>query len=140
MKTAEPKDASLAAVVTAFSRAPVMNPDGTEGIRLHNFKDSAINDAATTGFKSLRDPNVVDSFWDLKKEHGGISNGSAAKGAERLAFHYVIFVHHYDDNLPGIRPGFEGRFRLQRGSRKRHHDLDRGLVHGAQLREESRAH
>lgn len=98
-------DAALERVVHAFAVAPVANPDGSSGIRLH----------VDNGPDSLMDPRTGTPWGELSRQTkfnhlnviGSFSGGSynwavfdSAKqrymeAARRRVFHYVISGHRY---------------------------------------------
>ena len=110
-----PDDRGLAAVIAAFDRAPVPNPNaahptGTPGIHLHlvgtrGYVDEQLPHVSAIAFDS-RAAGAADDFDDLKSGAGGPCEGHfgtpAERGgadcakrlsAKRRAFHYAIFGH-----------------------------------------------
>ena len=81
-----PKDMVTATVISAFQNAPVTNPDGTPGIRLHIEVDDALP------FQDVLDLNCggnSSAFDTLKKD----LNIFGADSPRRLVYHYAIFAH-----------------------------------------------
>jgi hypothetical protein len=107
-----PQPGSLADVVAAFAAAPVVNPDGADGITLHTLLGESVTTIAPIVFLD-RGPGAADDFDDLK--YGGVApcdgffgtptersgaNCAATLAAKKLAFHYSVFGHSYAES-PG---------------------------------------
>src|SRR6266571_1823596 len=96
-----PDPVAVANVVTAFANAPVANPDGTTGIRLHIQIDDQVPHTTNTALVPCTPPSGVgDSDFDtLKGSFFGTAaeraapNAAALLSAKRYAYHYVLFVH-----------------------------------------------
>ncbi len=102
-----PQPTTLADVTTAFDNAPVDNPDGTTGVRLHALLGESVTTIAPVRFLD-RSPGAADDFDDLKlggaaacdgffgtaAERAG-TNCAAVLAARKLAFHYAVFGHSY---------------------------------------------
>lgn len=91
---------SLDKVVEAFANAPVGNPDGSTGIKLHIIWGQAIeetNENSEMGFVINGCDYSWTEFADLKKNY--------FPAARWPIFHYVIFGHH----MPNFNCGMNGR-------------------------------
>ncbi len=103
----QPNNASLNDVTNSFANAPVSNPDGTRGIRLHiQTNEQAVahnNSLAFEPCTSAAGVGVPD-FDAVKLIRFGTAaersnaNNINILNAKRFAFHYVLFVH----NLTGL--------------------------------------
>ena len=90
--THRPKDAAIAAVAQAFANAPLSNPDGAPGIRLHVDVSNAIahhDRMVIPGACFALSPGDA-SFDAVKADPAsfGLPN------PRRFAYHYVLFTHH----------------------------------------------
>ncbi|HEU4421536.1 MAG TPA: CARDB domain-containing protein [Pilimelia sp.] len=115
----------LTDVTNAFAAAPVSNPDGTGGIRLHAMLDEALQERPNLRFKS-RPLGTTDDFQDIKLGNpAGPCTGSFGTPADRAAancanillarknvFRYAIFAHSFGESPTasgtselGTRPG-----------------------------------
>lgn len=120
-----PAQAALDDVINAFANAPVANPDGNPGIRLHIQVNEPLREIEPILF-GTRGPGVSDDFQDLKEGNPrnpcgvGASDGhfgtALERGnpncpkllaAKRLAFHYAIFGHNW---TPQIGSGGVGEY------------------------------
>lgn len=101
-----PRADALSAVVEAFARAPVANPDGQAGIRLHlllgeaiphtdemSFPERIDSRCTATNFDSLK-----DSFFGTTSERSS-GNASNILAAKRTVFRYAIFAHRQADTF-----------------------------------------
>ena len=109
MQFHRPDPVAVNNVVTAFANAPVANPDGTTGIRLHVQIDDQLTDGSGNPLHTLNTALVpctppgaagVDADFDaLKASFFGTAAERAAPNAaallswKRFAYHYVAFVH-----------------------------------------------
>jgi len=99
MERHRPDDAAVAALTAAFAAAPVSNPDGQPGIRLHTQLDEqAVNhsDALAMQGCTAPAPAAVPDFDVVKTGHFGTAaerTYPSAIAAKRLVFHYSLFVH-----------------------------------------------
>ena len=105
-----PQSGTLPDVQAAFTNAPVDNPDGTTGIRLHAMLDEQTPLVSPILFAS-RGPGATDDFEDLKlggpapcdgtfgtaAERTG-ANCGAVLAAKRLVFRYALFGQSYAEN------------------------------------------
>ncbi|RKG93667.1 hypothetical protein [Corallococcus terminator] len=90
----QPTQAMLNRVITAFSKAPVSNPDGSTGITLHIVVDQQI--AAADADLDL---NPVWTDFDVIK-------GKYFAANRAPYFHYMLFAHRYaGGNSSGISRG-----------------------------------
>ncbi|MEZ4701661.1 MAG: NosD domain-containing protein [Rhodothermales bacterium] len=109
----EPQQAGLDLVAAAFARAPVTNPNGKTGIRLHLIKDEAIAEITPLAmFGEGFEAPPAGAFDDIKYGKpvnpcgSGAADGKlgtaaeragdgcrAALGARRLAMRYALFAH-----------------------------------------------
>jgi probable HAF family extracellular repeat protein len=94
----EPLASALDRVVRSFAAAPVDNPDGTTGIRLHLLVDEeAVGHQVQLAFGN-QSPTSPD-FDSVKATHFGTAAERAAANhlmilaAKRLAFRYALFTH-----------------------------------------------
>lgn len=96
----KPEPAALARVVAAFAAAPVPNPDGTTGIRLHlladeqavfHFDEMAFGNDLPGQFIPHFDA-VKDAAFGTAAERGA-STAAERLAAKRLAFRYSLFAH-----------------------------------------------
>lgn len=88
-------------VVDAFADAPVDNPDGTTGIRLHLIRDET---NLPIPVQSFPDGSWPDSFDTLKTQHFGTPAeraNPAVIAAKRRAFRYCI-VFNRNNGISGI--------------------------------------
>jgi hypothetical protein len=109
MQFHRPDPVAVNNVVTAFANAPVANPDGTTGIRLHVQIDDQLTDGSgnplhilNTALVPCTPPGALgaDADFDaLKASFFGTAaeraapNAAAQLSAKRFAYHYVAFVH-----------------------------------------------
>jgi streptogramin lyase len=114
MSAHQPQPGVLVDVTTAFANAPVGNPDGTSGVRLHALLDEAVPTVAPVCFWNCAGFPAPESFDDLKSGDPESScdgsfgtatersspNCEATLAARRLAFRYVLFAHSYSE-APG---------------------------------------
>lgn len=107
MEMHRPDPGALQSVVASFANAPVSNPDGTTGIRLHLLIDEQA--APHADGMTFVSPNGdcgerqkvlgVPDFDDLKAASFGTPSERAGAGAagllaaRRLVYHYSLFVH-----------------------------------------------
>lgn len=88
-------------VVDAFADAPVDNPDGTTGIRLHLMRDET---TLSIPVQSFPDGSWPDTFDTLKAQHFGTPAeraNPAVIAAKRRAFRYCI-VFNRNNGISGI--------------------------------------
>lgn len=93
----QPLTAAFDMVVQAFANAPVTNPDGKTGVRLHILADEqAIAHYDLLPFRSrATEPN----FYSVKNASFGTAserasmNHVALLSAKHLVFHYALFTH-----------------------------------------------
>jgi len=121
-----PDDAALQDVQKAFAEAPVTNPDGQIGIRLHFMGEDGLVDEPLEEINPIlftsNGPGASDDFNDLKlgdptdacDGHFGTFDERASSNchnilaAKRLVFRYAIFAHdHVTEGVVGQaeRPG-----------------------------------
>jgi len=98
MEQHEPLASALERVVKAFAAAPVTNPDGTTGIRLHLLVDEqAVGHRDHLAFGNQ--PHTAPDFDGVKAARFGTgsertaANATMILAAKRLAFRYALFVH-----------------------------------------------
>jgi hypothetical protein len=103
MELHSPDVGALAGVTASFANSPVMNLDGTTGVRLHILRDEqAAAHAADLTFppkcSSGPIPGLLD-FDGIKAANFGTAAERASAnvanilGAKRLAYHYSFFAH-----------------------------------------------
>ena len=93
-------------LVTAFANAPLNNPDGTTGVRLHLLIDEAVPEVQDLSF--FRAPGAYDDFEDIKAGSPAPCDGAFGTAAERatndcllimraksLVYRYGLFGHSY---------------------------------------------
>jgi hypothetical protein len=100
-------------VIEAFRTAPVCNPDGINGIRLHVQLDQEISPEQVS--IKLTEDNGTETwkgFYDLKDKYFGTaserldSNKDGLLLAKKLIYHYAIFAHTFDnEGYSGISNG-----------------------------------
>jgi hypothetical protein len=92
----------MESVKTAFANAPVSNPDGTTGIRLHYFVDEAIPETTPlpwgtlgTGFDAIKRGVPAGDCTGRFGTSGQRSDANCKHilRAKRLAYRYAIFAH-----------------------------------------------
>ena len=113
----QPIAAGLTDVATAFASTPlVTNPDGVNGITIHNMVDESVPEIASMTFSS-RVTGPLNDFDDIKlgepanpcgtsanDGHFGTSadrsstNCSNILAARRLVFRYAVFAHSYTES------------------------------------------
>jgi hypothetical protein len=101
----EPRAASVAAFVAAFTNAPVANPDGSTGINMHALRGEAVPEVNPVLFLA-RGPGALDDFDDIKfgspynpcgaGRFGDAADRAAAGcpailAAKRLVLRYTLF-------------------------------------------------
>jgi hypothetical protein len=107
MAAHQPQPGTLPSVVAAYADAPVSNPDGTDGVRLHALLGEALTTVAGVRFHD-RGPGAEDDFDDFKLGGPAPCDGrfgtpaertgatcAARLAAKKLAFHYAVFGHSY---------------------------------------------
>jgi hypothetical protein len=106
------REEARAMVVEAFENAPVSNPDGTQGIRLHAIRDES--SVAWQPGELTGSPGIVHSqaFKGFKARHFGTIAERASPNAARIleakakAFRYAVI---YDGLIwPDGKPLFQG--------------------------------
>jgi hypothetical protein len=95
-----PPDAgALSDVIAAFAAAPVGNPDGTTGIRLHVQVSESVPETPKVAFEPCTPPaRLVDSDFDRIKAASFGTPGERVAGpnvirAKGYAFRYTLFAH-----------------------------------------------
>jgi hypothetical protein len=93
MEGHRPLNDAINDVINAFDNAPVANPDGTTGVRLHVIIDDTLPHqeelAMWEGFDALKTANFGTSV-----ERAHLNRDNILK-ARSLVFHYSIFGHKY---------------------------------------------
>ncbi|HEY0584486.1 MAG TPA: hypothetical protein VGE94_20050, partial [Chloroflexota bacterium] len=101
MQDRQPDANALADVVAAFAAAPVSNPDGSSGIRLHILLDeqaTPFNDQFAFPPCTSPEPGASPDFETVKRASFGTAteraNPKVAQllNARRLAFHYTLWI------------------------------------------------
>jgi hypothetical protein len=93
MRFHRPFPQAITNVINSFARAPVTNPDGTTGIRLHVLVDeqiphqSTINDLA--GLATIK----KSRFGTFAERNTDIISPASIIAAKKLAYHYGLFAH-----------------------------------------------
>ena len=96
-------------VVAAFASAPLSNPDGTDGVRLHLDIDQAVPEISVLSFSAFPRPSgSYDDYDDIKLGGPGPCNGAFGTAAERsstdcedvlaaksLVYRYGLWGHHH---------------------------------------------
>lgn len=98
MQYHNPDPTAVTNLITAFANAPVANPDGTTGIRLHLQIDEQLTHVANTALTPCTPPAAAgDANFDTIK---AASFGTSAErlnvrklNAKRNAFHYMVIAH-----------------------------------------------
>jgi hypothetical protein len=98
----QPNTQALQDVINSFANAPLLNPDGTRGIRLHIQTDEQAvahdNNLAFLGCTSSATGSIPD-FDNVKAGHFGTAteraniNRTKILDAKRLVFRYGLFIH-----------------------------------------------
>jgi VHL beta domain/Thrombospondin type 3 repeat len=110
MSADQPEPGVLSDVTAAFDDAPVDNPDGTSGVRLHAMLDEVVpsydkvcfSDCTShpddVRFQALKngDARPCDGFFGTTAERSS-PNCTAALEARRLAFRYAMFANSYSE-------------------------------------------
>lgn len=91
MQFHKPIDMALEDVRTAFSSAPVSNPDGSTGIILFVLVDEEIPHQDRVSFDDF-ETTLKDMWFGTEAQRDG-PNAANLLAAKRLAFHYTIFAH-----------------------------------------------
>src|SRR5712692_1277934 len=108
----KPDPVAISNVVTAFASAPVSNPDGTTGIRLHVQIDDQLTVDGTVSGTPLHvnttalvpctpspvagtdaDFDTLKAAWFGTAAERAALNAAARISAKRFAYHYILFVH-----------------------------------------------
>ena len=117
--TEKPTNAALNMVKNAFAFAPVANPDGLRGVRLHfvggdaahpspgKLVDEALPHSDRIAFpEDIKAACPATSFDDLKKsnfgtaaERGDPNSAASILEAKKRVFRYAIFAHQQADNV-----------------------------------------
>jgi hypothetical protein len=101
MENHQPYSAVIPSVVESFRNAPLCNPDGINGIRLHVQLDEQIPHQDSIPLPGLSD---WSAFYELKDQYFGTTlekldpNKDALLLAKNNIFHYVIFAHTYENS------------------------------------------
>jgi hypothetical protein len=93
-------DNAVQQVVDAFAKAPLMNPDGTPGIRVHILRDDMI--AASDA-----DPDLTVLTLQYWAEFDRIKN-KYAEPHRQSAFHYTVLANLHDGITGGVSRGIPG--------------------------------
>ncbi|PYM37779.1 MAG: hypothetical protein DME15_00025 [Candidatus Rokuibacteriota bacterium] len=111
MQFHRPDPVAISNVATAFGNAPVTNPDGTTGIRLHvQIDDQLTTDGTVTGpplhttntalvpctpLPAAGDANydALKATWFGTAAERAAPNAAQRLNAKRYAYHYALFVH-----------------------------------------------
>jgi hypothetical protein len=94
-----PKAAAIQDVVDSFANAPVTNPDGTTGVRLHVQIDETVPDNSDVAFPpcTVAALGSVADFDTIKDANFGTAAERAAGAhvtiAKRFAFRYNLWAH-----------------------------------------------
>ena len=99
-----PQAGAVDDVITSFAAAPVSNPDGTTGIRLHVTVDEAVAELKNLPFGQVAGPD--NDFEDIRSGAAGACNGHFGTAAERadpncpkliqakaIVFRYGLWAH-----------------------------------------------
>lgn len=111
----QPLIGALQRVIRSFANAPVANPDGTTGIRLHILVDEeAVAHQRELSFVSVVD-GLPSDFDETKKTHFGTAseraepNAKVIIAAKRLVFRYALYVHSLPDLPDGRKNTTSGK-------------------------------
>ena len=98
------------ATTAAFAGAPLTNPDGTTGVRLHLTVDQAVPEILTISFSTAA--GAYDDYDDIKLGPPGPCNGAFGTNVERasvdcedvlaaksLVYRYALWGHSYSQYL-----------------------------------------
>ena len=101
----QPLAGALQRVIQSFATAPVTNPDGTPGIRLHLLIDEAA--VAHQAQFTFHSSGVLSDFDTTKAKRFGTvrerthPNTLNILAAKRLAFRYALFIHDLPPDASG---------------------------------------
>lgn len=115
MQQHQPYSQVIPDVLESFRGAPVCNPDGTSGIRLHVQLDQQIPHQDSIRITEENGARLWKGFYDLKNDYFGTtrekldSNVNQILLAKNYVYHYVIFGHNFDTvSNSGISNGIPG--------------------------------
>ena len=98
----QPNGDAIADVITAFANAPVTNPDGTTGIRLHvlideqalaHNNDFAFEPCTRPAGGGVPDFDATKQAWFGTSSERSAANSVNVLNAKRFVFHYNLWVH-----------------------------------------------
>jgi hypothetical protein len=93
MEFHRPNAQAITNVINSFARAPVPNPDGTTGIRLHVLVDEQIPHQDTindyVGLATIK----KSKFGTFAERNTDIISPASIIAAKKLAYHYGLFAH-----------------------------------------------
>ena len=98
MKDHQPYAQVIPNVIKAFSNAPVCNPDGTTGIKLHIQLDEEIPYKKSLKVWDDYD-KLSDKFFGTSAERRDRNHDEIIYAKEKI-YHYAIFGHTYEDPDP----------------------------------------
>jgi hypothetical protein len=114
MESHQPYSGVIPSVVEAFRKAPVCNPDGIDGIRLHVQLDEQIPHQDSIAL-TVNGIETWNGFYDLKDQYFGTAlerldtNKDPLLLAKNNIYHYVIFGHTFDNRgNSGVSNGIPG--------------------------------
>jgi hypothetical protein len=115
MRFHQPYSQVIPKVIEAFDRAPVCNPDGSNGIKLHVQLDQEIPHQDSLTLTELTNGNAVQTwkgFDDTYTDYFGTpsernnTNAHSILVAKEMIYHYAIFGHTFDNQgYSGISRG-----------------------------------
>ncbi len=96
-----PALSDLNPVITAFQTAPMLNPDGTNGITLHVEIDEIIAHQQVCEFDDTCFDGVKASFFTSAADRAA-PNAAAIRGAKSAVYHYNLWTHNLKGGFSGI--------------------------------------
>jgi hypothetical protein len=92
MATRDPNPDALGDVIQAFAHAPVVNPDGSQGINLHVDVDEEIPFASELIIWAGFDHQVKAQRFGTPAQRAD-ANGTNIRAAKRLVYHYGLYIN-----------------------------------------------
>lgn len=93
MEFHRPNAQAITNVINSFARAPVSNPDGTTGIRLHVLVDEQIPHQDTINDYEGLATIKKSKFGTFAERNTDIISPASIIAAKKLAYHYGLFAH-----------------------------------------------
>lgn len=108
--THRPQPGAIEAVIDAYKKSPVQNPDGSTGINLHvDISDAIRETAENIEFGYASDASTSGSiYYDWGPYYDIRANPKYFQSARNGIFHYALFVHDFEGTKwggVGSKPG-----------------------------------